>query len=881
MHKRNLVISSNFLLRFFFIFLFICVPLLKASAAQEEEKLITLTLKDLPLENCLKEISARTKIKFVYGNEIISRIKITCSFKKIKVEEALKRILYPKGLNFKYTATEQITIFEDNSVKIKNKLSGIITDSKTGERLPYAVITIEGTDISSLANNNGEFLLQDTPSGSCIISVRRIGYNSINVPIALGDEQNNSIKISMTESEIMFNPVIINAENIDIFRVSNEAGTFTMSPKNNMLMPGIGMNDISRTLQSVPGLSAPSFGSSGLNIRGGIPSQNLILLDGISLYHMNHSFGFFNSFNSSAIKDVQIYKGGYPAKFGGRLAGVVELTSKSGDFNNFHIDAGANQMSAQGIAELPLFGKGAVLLSARRSVSGFVLNTLYEKVYYAFRENFASFEPKERAFSDLESDIYFYDLLGKITYLPTENDIVTLSAFSGFDKFENGRKETAGIAQLNENAETNNKGFSAKWYSKWSDYYYSTLLFSKSKYNTSNQKWWSNKIVTDTILVNRVNTNNTLDETTISIDNQLFMFSKHEISLGAAYSEISTDFNFGIDFIPVYLDNAKRKLENNKVNLFSFYIQDKLKLFDFVNTIAGLRINRYKESDGPDYEPRLSLSYNLSHEFLIKAAAGKYYQYVMQYEDFANLLQGRVSWISADNKYVKSSSAWHYILGAKYEKDDFLIDAELYYKKMYDVPETLYEWKLSERIPESGQIVQNESQVKGFDLLIKKKAGIFFGWISYSYCSSKTDYVINEATKTAPASNDTPHKFDFVINMKLSSLTLSAAWHYISGKPYSIPLLQSYESGAGNLAYISEPLEYNTERYPASHQLDLSVIYTYSNNYFAGDFGISIFNVYDHKNVWFGTTVLKNSRLEQTNVNMLGFTPTLFLDIRI
>jgi len=867
--------------RFFLVAVFLllyCTTAAHAEAIIANGKPITLIVKDTPLETCLREISVQAQIKFVYGNDIVNKIKMTCNIKKATVDEALRTILYPNKLNYKFTAQNQVTIFEDKTLKLNKKLSGVIIDSKTGERLPYAVISVDETGANTIANNKGEFLLQDTPFTDYNLTAKRIGYNT--AAIFVNSVQEGNVVVKMDECEIMIEQIIIQAENLDVFRTANEAGTFSMSPRNNLIMPGIGVSDISRSLHSVPGLSAPSFGSCGLNIRGGIPSQNLLLLDGMSLYSMNHSFGFFNSFNSDAIKDVQVYKGGYPAIFGGRISGVVELTSKDGDFNNAHVDAGVNQMSAQGIAEIPLFGKGAILMSARRSISGFVLNKLYEKVYYAFRENFASFDPKSQSYSALESDIHFYDLLGKITYLPTNNNILTFTAFSGYDEFSNGRKETRGQAKLNENAETKNEGVSAKWYCRWDEKYNTTLMCSRSTYTNFNRKWWDNKFITDTVIVNKVSTNNNLTETKCNLDGQL-LYESDELSIGAAYSEISTDFNFGLEYLPFYPDNAKQKLANDKVSLFSVYMQDKRTFFSCLNTIVGLRINRYKTSDKADYEPRFSVFCPLSKTLLLKAAVGKYYQYIMQYEDFANVLQGRVSWISADNDNVKPSSAWHYIFGAKYQQDDFTIDAELYYKQLNDVPETLYEWKLSDKIPLSNKIVQNDMRIKGFDLLLKKNAGVFFGWISYSYCVTETDYYIDNIKKTAPASNDTPHKLDIVLNMKSGSLVFSAAWHYISGKPYSIPVLQSYNYGDGIATYITEPKQYNSQRYPATHQLDFSVLYAYSYKFISGDFGLSIFNVYDNKNVWFGNTILKDGKLIQTQVYMLGFTPTLFLDITI
>ena len=154
-------------------------------------------------------------------------------------------------------------------------------------------------------------------------------------------------------------------------KTAENVSQVTISPKDLAVLPNVGEVDIFRSLQLLPGISGTNEGSSGLFVRGGTPDQNLVLLDGMTVYHVDHFFGFFSAFNADAIKDVQIYKDGFPAKYGGRTSSVVDLTGKTGDANNFQLGAGLNLLSSNAVMEVPLGGRGSFLLSARRSYTQF------------------------------------------------------------------------------------------------------------------------------------------------------------------------------------------------------------------------------------------------------------------------------------------------------------------------------------------------------------------------------------------------------------------------------------------------------------------------------------------------------------------------------
>ncbi len=856
------------------------LTVLTAYFARAGEYRVTLKVKDVLLTDCFKRITEQTDVAFVYSDELVANRKVQCDFENYSLDDALKELLTPLKLEFKFPNDHQCIIFKRVLESFFN-LEGTIVDEKTGETLPYALVSIEEMNLGDIANSNGHFTIQRILSQKCRVSVQRIGYLKKSVVITL-DSSASNITIGLEESALKFNPVIIKEENYELFKISNTVSSFSFSPQDYSLLPVIGDKDISRSLQLMPGIATSNFGASGLNIRGGMPSENLMLFDGIPLYHMNHSFGFFNAFNPDAVKDIQVSKGGYPAKYGGRLSGVIEFTIKNGDFNNPHVSAGVNQMSGNVLTEIPLFGKGSLVLSGRRSFSNNILGSLYKNVFNSFKQNVILYEPAAQRPDNFSSDTkqnYFYDIIGKVTLVPTDHDIVSVSYFSGLDKIETSGKPQKVTTWFTESSNAKNTGYSVRWSRQWHSQFVSTVLYSDSKYMIDNSKFWDNDKPLDTLVINRLDTQNNLEDKSVRLDNQWDIQSLHKFEFGLSYSQFSSAFNFDMQYTPFKTVETKNEFQIDQSHLLTWYVQDTWNISSRSTSTAGIRINKHQHTQSIQYEPRVSFNYIAADHVIVKGAWGKYYQYVMELDDFANLLQGRVSWIQANGEDITQSSADHYILGVKFEDADMLFDAEIFYKKLYNLPETLHEWQITEKFHQSSLTSQNSGNAKGIDLQVRKKVGPFFGWISYSYCKTMTEYYTKGILLISPSSNDSPHKMDIAANYTVGSFTFSATWQYISGRPYSIPKLE--RNGAGAVIGFAEPDEYNSERFPASHVLNAAVSYSYAADSFRMHGGISVYNIYDRKNIWYRMVNVKNNQIVNADVYMLGITPTLFFEVQL
>ena len=210
----------------------------------------------------------------------------------------------------------------------KMKLNGYILDKESGEAMPYANILIKDTPYGTITNSDGYFALNGIPKDTISIMVTYIGYETFTKKLTVEQIEDGPLSIKIFPKTLQGETVEVIAESYEIFKPSEALGKMTLSTRNITTLPSIGEVDIFNSLKLLPGISGIGNGKSGIYVRGGTPDQNLVILDGMTVYHVDHFFGMFSAFNANAIKDVQIHKGGFPAKYGGRLSSVLELTGK-------------------------------------------------------------------------------------------------------------------------------------------------------------------------------------------------------------------------------------------------------------------------------------------------------------------------------------------------------------------------------------------------------------------------------------------------------------------------------------------------------------------------------------------------------------------------
>ncbi|MBN2288287.1 MAG: TonB-dependent receptor [Candidatus Glassbacteria bacterium] len=806
--------------------------------------------------------------------------------------------------------------FAQSAGAARQDIKGYVRDRETSEALPFANVLLKGTPYGAATNTDGYFVIVNAPVGKCTLQVKYIGFATQEVEVENVKGEDRTLEIGMKRVVVQLEGITVEGE-VQTLDATENVSQVVMAPQELLALPNVGEVDIFRSLQLLPGISGVSDGSSGLYVRGGTPDQNLILFDGMTIYHVDHFFGMFSAFNADAIKDIRVYKGGYPAEFGGRISSVVNLTGKTGDANYTRYGFGINLLSGNGVLEIPLSDKGSFLFSARRSYTDVVKSSLYNSLFDFVTGDQNSAQPafnvggnmnrpggmgsRNIAMADADPDFYFYDINSKVTLNPTSRDIFALSFYRGKDNLNQSQElggrqfgfrgeggssffADEGLSRQTEEYTTwGNTGVSAKWSRKMHDRLYSNFMVSYSSYFSTydrNQGFSTDPTaVDDSLNFFRGNRSaseedNEVEDLTIRLDNEWHLTNTHNLKIGMGLSR------FNSHYFATMNDSVSLLGREARASQGFLYLQDSWEITPVCELTFGLRENYYGKTGSSYLEPRAAVVYHLTENVKLKGAWGQYHQFINRITN-ENVLEGsRDFWILADEE-LEPNFAEHYIGGVSYEKPGFLFDVEGYYKDLDNLVEytrRIFRPNVMEESRVRG-FFQGTGSVRGVEFLLQKKTGRLTGWLGYTL--SKVEYDFPElSTDPFPASHDRTHEINLVGKYSLGNWDLAATWVYATGKPYTAPESQYFiELLDGNSSSYIHVSDKNGYRLPAYHRLDASIsrsFYTHSNKFVLG---FSIFNLYNNENVWYRQYDLDTQPVTVTDVKMLGFTPTVYLQV--
>jgi len=776
-------------------------------------------------------------------------------------------------------------------------LTGVIRDKATGEALPFANIYVKGSTNGTSTNTDGYFTLLKVPSDTSTLIVQYIGYQKTEAYLTPKTAKKNFIIEVKPQSQALQNVTVTAYKDDVVFVKKAEVSTIDLAPKKLEMLPSLGEKDVMRSFQLMPGVSASNESSSGLYVRGGTPDQNLVLYDGFTVYHVDHLYGFYSAFNSNALKDVQLYKGGFESRFGGRISSVTEITSKEGNQKNINLGADLSLLSMNFFAEVPIGDKFSSFIAFRKSYQG----ALYQALFDKFNKRSSTSAPVNQnpfgRFSQNQDIVsYFYDLNGKFTYRPGDKDIISLSIFNGTDNLDNSFSSgIPSFGQYNSNFSTSstdltrygNVGSSLKWSRKWNSKLYGNTIISYSNYyshrDRSQNRTLFNPNNESSSSRSGLLENNDLKDFSFKSDYQWDISNSNQIQFGG----FGTYFN--IRYTYAQSDTATILDRNGKALLSGVYLQDKLKfLNDKLQFLPGIRTSYFQTTSKVYYEPRASLSYNLTDWLILKGAYGKYYQFANRVTR-EDILSGSTDfWILSDGKSVPISSSIHYIAGISYESKNYTFSAEGYYKLI----QNLTEYSLRINASPMG-INYNENFFNGYgfsrgvEFLAQRNSGNLNGWISYTLGEARNHFDVYSSSYY-PANQDVTHEFKIVGLYKYKRWNFSANWIFATGRPYTAP------SGAYSITLLDgTEKDYftvtskNSLRLPDYHRLDIAANYKLlmgksgdKKRREIGYIGFSLFNVFNHLNIWYKQYTIESGKVLETNVNYLGITPNLTISLK-
>ena len=768
----------------------------------------------------------------------------------------------------------------------KLTVTGRIIDQTNGEPLPFATIQVDKHSIGVATNMDGYFTLYNVPTDIETLIIKYLGYETQN--FYLSPEVNvEKVVVELIPALYTYDEVEIVAKREDVLKIPElSIGVIQTTAAKIADLPALGEKDLFRSFQLMPGISASNESSAGMHVRGGTPDQNLVLYDGFTIYHQEHLMGVFSSFNTNAVKSVQLYKGGFDAKHGGRLSSVMEIAGKTGNDKHFNVGADIGFLGFNAFAEMPFnHNKGTVFIAGRRSFQSFMYDK-FTNVYSKGEQMMMRGGGRFNMRNQVKPQSYFYDLNAKVTYNPTIRDIVSLSFFNGEDILDNSRNDFGSSSisgGITDKTNWGNIGSSLKWSRNWDDRFFSNALVSFSNYYSLRNR---NNNTTNTsgnaAVMFDMNTNedNNLWDYSLKLDNEFKVNNKNKLEFGLHYS------NYRIDYRYSRSDSIDMLNMQNKGNLLSAYIQDKLTMGEKLTLSPGVRLSYFDVTSKIYAEPRLQAFYKASNKINFKASAGYYNQFVNRTvrEDIS--AGSRDIWLLSDSKGIPVSSAYHYVAGGSYETRNFLFDVEAYYKKLNNISEyTLrFAQSLSENTGFQEFFYNGKGYSRGIDFLLQKKYGKLTGWMAYTLGETRYSFPVY-GDGYFPANQDVTHEFKTVVTYKPSrNITLSVTWIYATGKPFTEPIgaytLDMPNGGKMNFIVVDKK---NNARYPDYHRMDLLAKYDLLFlKAVKSSISVSLFNLYDQTNVWYREySYSSTSGITETNINLLGFTPNITLSFQL
>ncbi len=779
-------------------------------------------------------------------------------------------------------------LFFTISLNAQRTISGVVISGDNQERLPFSDIIIKGTNQGTSTNVDGFFSLIDVPEDSLILQIFYVGYSTKELRIEAGNLDVKNLKIEL-QSGVQLGEVVVSSKSYKVMNASEGVSTIQISPAQLSLLPNVGEVDIFRSLQLLPGVSGSNESSSGLYVRGGTPDQNLVLLDGMTVYNVDHFFGFFSAFNADAVKDVQLFKGAFPAKYGGRLSSVVDLTGKTGNPTKVQGNVGLNLLNARAGIQIPLFKKGSFSIYGRRSYTDIIRSGVYNKIFDVFTQTENPPDIDGLEINTIEPDFYFFDLNSKLSYSPTEKDVVALSYYSGADhlvelnevRLERGENPTILIElDVDEKNDWGNKGFSGKWSRQWNPKLYSNFLLANSNYFSKYDRAVDilvSLVEQDTVVLDTENLtfeDNDVNDLTVRLDFEYQLNSRHKLEFGGTSTLAEVDYQFIRDDTLSILDLQQ------EASFTAAYVSDTWTPISRLYITAGLRTTYYDIDDKFYWAPRFSFQYNLTKKISLKGGYGKHYQFVNRIVN-ENVTEGsRDFWLLADDDLVKVSSAEHFVLGVGYETDNYIFDVEAYRKELGNLSEFSLRFQRDD-IDLDKLFFSGNGYAEGIEFLFQKKKGDYTGWVTYTLAQVRNNFPELNNGFEFSALHDQRHEFKTVHSYEWEKFRLAATFVFGSGKPFTEPSGQySVELLDGRtFNYISVGAK-NASRLPAYHRLDLSVHYLTDYKGLDIDVGLSIFNFYDRQNVWYREYDFTQAPPVISEVRYLGLTPNLSVDLK-
>ena len=866
-----------------------------SAKAQSPETYLSFTLRNADMKDFIKQIEKSTGYSFVYGEEVKIKRKISLVVKHEPLHEVLEHAFSEEGISWQISGRYILLKKKREKSRLslrKFTISGYVTDLLSSETLIGANIVERNLQQGTTTNSYGFYSIT-LPEGEVSLHFSYLGYQTEMRSFRL--RQDTLLNISMRDANQLQEVVII-SDKAEAGTMATQMGATEIPMVQIKKTPNIlGEADVMKTIQLMPGVQAGTDGTAGLNIRGGGPDQNLILLDGIPVYNVDHLFGFFSVFTPEAVKKVTFFKSSFPARFGGRLSSVIDVRTNDGDMKNYHGTLSIGLLTSKINFEGPIIkDRTSFNFSARRSYAD-----LLAKPFMAKEEKY---------------NYFFYDINVKINHKFSDRSRLFLSFYNGKDHFSNQFEENATYfdgGRMN----WGNSILSARW-----NYIFNNQLFGNTTIAFNNYSLdmhsYSNirQINEGETITNKYSGNyrSGIRDWSYLIDFDYNPTPNHHIKFGTGYlyhnfrPEVMTSKITEHTEKQSEQDTTYHSIGNSRIyaHELSAYAEDNIKIGDRIRVNMGFHLSFFnvQKRSYLSLQPRLSARYQANRSISLKASYTKMNQYVHLLSS-APIAMPTDLWVPV-TKQVKPMRAHQYALGAYHTGiSGWEFSIEEYYKNMRNVLE--YKEGVSFLGSSSGwekKVEMGDGRSMGVELMAQKTMGKTTGWLSYTLSKSDRKFAqggINNG-KRFPYKYDRRHNVNLTLSHKFSNaIDMGASWVFYTGSAATIPEEETMiirpegsNNGRSDWSYYSyynimtqnSPLDEapyvehrNNYRLPSTHRLNIGINFHKKTKRGMRTWNISVYNVYNAMNPTFVYRTMKDnhpSRMVITKFTLLPVIPS-------
>ena len=730
----------------------------------------------------------------------------------------------------------------------KITISGYVTDAASGEIIAGATITTADYFNYAISNNYGYYILTLNRSEDSVkIQASFVGFSPSSFSII--PYQNLKVDFALRSSNIL-DEVFVSAEKTATYERRKEMSIATVPISKVTAMPSLGgESDVLKSMQLMPGIQSGNEASSGLYIRGGSPDQNLMVIDDVPIYYVNHLGGFVSTLNSDAINSMKLVKGGFPAHYGSRLSSVVDIKMKEGNMKEFHGNAMIGMIASKIMIEGPIKkDTTSYMISLRRFMYDLISRPL----------------TRATSFNGASIGYNFYDLNAKINHIISPKDRLYLSFYSGGDKVLTRQKTQTDLNKMI--LEWGNILGAFRWNHLYGDKLFSNLTLYSTRYRLAND-------------FSRTFTRNNIKEKTsasywsgiidlsVKADFDYYVKQNYKIKFGGTsifhHFNPNTTTYHSVENSAVVDTSFGSKKQNGFEN--AVYLENEISIGTRLFTNIGLRVTKYQTPNRNyvSYEPRFLSTFMISENTLLKASYSSMNQYIHLLTGSSPNMQNDI-WVPVTDAVAPSLSKQYAIGLEKTVRDEmYEISLEGYYKTMNN----LITYKDGVAILSSASDWQSQVEINGkgksygLEFLLQKTKGSATGWIAYTYSKTTRQFENKNNGKPYPFKYDRTHDISIVYQQRIkSNIQFSATWVFGTGNPYTLAtgkykmmpeVINELINESNYLNYGQVYNDLNSYRMRAYHKLDIGVNFYKKVKRGERIWNISIYNLYNRQNPYY------------------------------